>query len=68
LELKERKSKMSNKRKHAERSKYSSHSRTGVFKDFEIRANTLKEIKEQRKEKFSLIQAAKKLFHRTTNK
>lgn len=59
---------MANARKHAERSKYSAHNKTGVFKDFEVRANILKEIKKQKKEKFSLIQAAKKLFHRTTNK
>jgi len=59
---------MSNKRKHAERSKYSAHNKIGVFKDFEVRANTLKAIKEQKKEKPSLIQATKKLFNRTTNK
>ena len=59
---------MANKRKHAERSKYSSHSNNGVFKEFEFRANKLKGIKEQKKEKFSLIQATKKLFNRTTNK
>lgn len=59
---------MANARKHAERSKYSAHSNNGVFKDFELRANTLKAIKKQKKEKISLIQAAKNMFHRTTNK
>ena len=59
---------MANARKHAERSKYSSHSNNGAFKEFEFRANTLKAIKEQKKEKLSLIQAAKNMFHRTTNK
>ena len=59
---------MANARKHVERSKYSSHNNNGVFKEFEFRANTLKAIKEQRKEKVSLIQLAKNMFHRTTNK
>ena len=59
---------MANARKHAERSKYSSHNNNVVFKEFEFRANTLKEIKEKRKEKVSLIQLAKNMFRRTTNK
>ena len=59
---------MANARKHEERSKYSSHNNNGVFKEFEFRANTLKAIKEQKKEKFSPIQLAKNMFHRTTNK
>ena len=39
---------MANARKHAERSKYSSHNNNGVFKEFEFRANTLKVINGKR--------------------
>ena len=60
---------MSNKRKHAERSKYSSHKNNGVFKAFEIKANIKKQSNMQKNEKLKFFGAIKeKLFHRTTKK